>query len=259
MRLLTSTNDATENSHYVITTRPLEGDRSESYVTFTSLYALENCCKLLLQDGQSALESHYRLLRGGSSSAAAAGKLFETLVHHHLLKQKTITLFPILGYTYKRGKNAGNGIIYGDYNATKNKADQKQINMPNLEEFLVIDETDKGVKLNTYYRPRRANFPSIDSWVLIRPDTEKPHIFIMFQITVSTDVHDLKQEGLDLMDQLVIPGDALRWLVVVTPMEGSPRIGPVMADYLKKKKPAGAPFDINADFPVFHYSAEDIL
>lgn len=54
-------------------------------------------------------------------------------------------------------------------------------------------------------------------------------------------------------DRLDIPKNALRWLVVLTPREAKPKIGPVMADYLKKKIPAKVPLDPNMHFPVFHY------
>jgi len=40
---------------------------------------------------------------------------------------------------------------------------------------------------------------------------------------------------------------------VLTPREAKPKIGPVMADYLKKKIPAKVPLDPNMHFPVFHY------
>jgi len=126
--------------------------------------------------------------------------------------------------------------VYNGYEATDSGTDGVPINLPDLKEYVVIDEADKRVEYNTYYRPRHKNFPAIDSWVLIRPDPKKPPIFIMFQITITTSTHDVKQEGLDRMDQLQVPKDALRWLVIFTPKEAQPRIGPVMKSYVKKRE-----------------------
>jgi len=53
------------------------------------------------------------------------------------------------------------------------------------------------------------------------------------------------------MDQLDVPQDAVRWLVVVTPKGLTPQIGPIMADYLKKT--VSGTINPNKHFPVFHY------
>jgi len=253
IRLLQNTEAATDSSHYVITTGPLLGDRSKPYRTFTSPYALEGCYKLLLDDGANALRRLYEILRGDPTTSTATGMVFEHWAHQFLRKQKTMDLYPILGRLYNRGKKADAAIIYDDYHATKSGDDRKRINIQDLEEYVVIDETETAVEYNTYYHPKRTNFPTVDSWIVVRPHLSKFPIFMMFQITINTSSHDVNQAGLDIMDGLDVPKDALKWLVVVTPKELSPQIGPVETDYLKKKLPARARVNPDVHFPVFHY------
>ena len=272
-RLLLNANPTTDNSHYVITTGPLEGNRSRPYRTFTSPYAFEQCCKLILEDDTNALRRHWNLLRGDPTTSTAAGMVFEHRVHQFLQKEKTVTLFPILGHALAQRKNTRKGTIYDNYDATESGKHATQIKLPNLKEHVVIDEAKSCVEYNTYYHPKRKNFPSVDSWVLIKQGFLKPPVFIMFQITINATVHDVKQEGLDLMDKLDIPEGALRWLVVLTPKEARPQIGPVTAEYLKtkeiaqknkdaglsskrKKKTGGAAPNPNMLFPVFHYPVD---
>ena len=250
IRLLRDARAATEDSHCVIATGPLLGDRSKAERTFASPYVLEACCKLFLDDGVDALRRHFTILHGDPTTSTAAGMIFELRAHQFLRREKTITLFPILGRIVTNGKYS---IVYDNYEATKNAKDQKQVRMPNLEEYIIVDETDMHVEYDTYYHPKRRNFPSIDSWVLVRPGPGQPPIFIMFQITTNARTRDVKQEGLDIMYRLDIPGNALRWLVVLTPKEVCPNIGSVMTEYLLERIPAVDTVDVNVLFPIFHY------
>jgi len=253
IELLQDPNAAIEDIHFVITTGPLPGDRSKPYRTFTSPGVIGEYCKSLFEDEVDVLRRHYDALCGHPTTFNAAGMVFEHCVHQFLRKKKTITLFPILGRILTKGENSGDGIIYDNYTTTKNAKGQKQVKLPELEEFIIIDESETGVKYGTYYRPKRRNFPSINSWVLIRRGHLKGPVFIMFQITINATEHDVKQEGLDLMDRLDIPQNASRWLVVLTPRGVNPKIGPVMANYLKKKIPANVSLNPKVRFRVFHY------
>jgi len=255
-RLLRSPNKVTKCSNHIITTVPSPENRFKSSWTFASPYALKKCCELLLEDEANAVRGLYDMLHNDRTTSTAAGMVFEHCVHQFLRKEKTIALFPILGRLLKSGPNSGKNVIYDNYKATIKAKKQTWVNLPKLEEFVVIDESKTEVKLNTYYHPKRRNFPSIDSWVLIWPAFSKVPIFIMFQITINKSNHDVKQEGLDFMDRLNIPANAVRWLVVLTPKGLTPQIGPVEAEYLKsknRKRKLGAGDVFPEDFLVYHY------
>jgi len=174
-RLLRGANNATEDSHYVITTEPLPGDRSKPYRTFASPYSLEECYKLLFVDRVDAARKQYNILRGDPTTSTAAGVVFEHWAHQFLWKQGLITLFPIYGRFYTQGKKSNNAILYDNHQATN----KKKVNMPNLEEYVVINKTQREVKYGTYYHPKHRSFPTVDSWVLIQQGLRKPPIFIV--------------------------------------------------------------------------------
>ena len=258
LKLLLDPSAATEGSHYVITTGPLPGNHSKPYRTFTSPYVFEECYKQIYKDQAEMLKIHYNQLCSNPTTSAATGMIFKYRAHQFLQKKKTINLFPILGrlnpsyipsyppYLYYSQAP----IIYDDYKATNSRKDKKQVNLPNLEEHIIIDKTEAHIKYNTYYRPEHSNSNSIDSWVLIQQGLWKPPIFIMFQITTDVGKCELTQASLDIIDQLDIPKDALRWLVVFSPKEVHPEIGPKMVDYLKKS--VDIPLN-SVHIPVFHY------
>jgi len=196
------------------------------------------------------------VLHNDQTTSTAAWMVFERCVHQFLQKEKTITLFPILGRVLTSGPNSGKHIIYDNYKAMRKAKNQTRVNLPKLEEFVIINKSKMEVKFNTYYHPKQRNFPSINSWVLIQPTFLKDPIFIMFQITINKSNHNVKQEGLDFMDQLNIPTNTVRWLVVLTPKGLTPQIGPVKVEYLKskhRKRKLGAGDVFPADFLVYHY------
>jgi len=248
--LLQDADAGSENSHLVISTGPLPGNRSKAERKFASTYVLEECCKRILGNEVLEMRSHYNLLRGNPISATAAGMVFEHRAHPFLRQQTTIDIFPILGrVTTKHGKNA----YYDDYTATNNDTDKTRVDLPPLEEHHFIDKIPTHLKYNTYYRPKRTNFPSVDSWILIQPDPKEPPIFIMFQITINASSHGVNVKGLELIDTLPTPVGTRRCLVVLTPSDVTPEIGPVPVDYLRRKFPQ---LDLDRDFPVFHYPVD---
>jgi len=253
-KLLKSTDAATQNSHYVISTEPLPGNRSTAERKFTSQYVFEECCKQTLRDKAETLRMFYDVLHNDPTTATAAGMVFDYRAHQFLRKGRDIDLFPILGHFSTRGKDAGKTVIYSDYTATKNNTDKKVVTLPDLKECIVTDETGMHVEQDTYYHPDHTNFPSVDSWVLVRPDPQGSPIFFIFQITINANTHDVKQKGLDMVDALDIPKDAWRCLVVFTPREVNPKIGPVSREYLERKFPGGV--NIDRDFPVFHFPVD---
>jgi len=238
----------------VISTGPLPGDRSEAEGNFASTYVLEECCKRILGDAVSEMRSHYNLLRGNPTTATAAGMVFEHRAHPFLRQQTAIDLFPIRGHLIMNGSQPSKNFTYDDYTATKNGANKIRVTLPRLAEHHLIDTVPTHLNRNTYYRPKHTNFSSVGSWILIQPDPGQPPIFIMFQITINVGSHDVKVKGLELIDTLPIPVGAQRWLVVLTPSDVTPAIGPVSMDYLGKKISGGVKF--GSVFSVFHYPVD---
>ena len=76
-RLFKSTNAATQNSHYVISTEPLPKDRSTAQRKFTSQYVFEECCERTLKDKVEALGMFYEALNNDPTTSTAAGMAFE--------------------------------------------------------------------------------------------------------------------------------------------------------------------------------------
>lgn len=68
----------------------------------------------------------------------------------------------------------------------------------------MVDETEITPEVETYYRHRLTDFPSIDSWVLVQPSSQAPPI-LTSQVTIGVTKHDIKKSCLDRMNKL-IPG-----------------------------------------------------
>ena len=229
-RLIQFTEDATSDSHLVVSVGPSPSNRFRAERRIVSSYVLAECCKQILGDRADDVRQLYDVLRNYPVTFAAAGDVFEFRVHRFLLHGPLLQLFPILGH----GSNEGKNIAYGDYTATLNQAGREELSLSNLEEHIVTHETHPSPQYDTYYRPPNTNFPAIDAWALVQPDPEEPPIFMTFQITINKTSHDAKRKGLEMVDALDIPDDARRFLVVITPKGITPKIT-VPVDYMEAK------------------------
>jgi len=81
-----------------------------------------------------------------------------------------------------------------------------------MGEHLVKEETVRTHELHTYFRPRSASSPAVDSWILIRHSLEGPPTLLIFQMSPD---HDAQPIGLDEVNKLV-RADARRYLVIFT-------------------------------------------
>jgi len=226
---------------------PSPTDRTVPESTIASSYILEMFCKKVFSNRVEAARNLYEALHSTWTTPADAGvTVFEHWVHQFLLKSRVIDLFPIIGRLSPTGKD----FIHDDYTATRGNKVGMRVALRDLKEHIIIDEIGTRLEFNTYYRPRNTNFPVIDSWVLIQPNPQEPPIFLAFQIITDVGSHDAKRRGLDKMDELGIPEDAQRYLVVLTPTGARPKIT-VPMDCLKTKLP-GATHDHGVTFPVLH-------
>jgi hypothetical protein len=248
--LLKSADGSTDDSHYVMSTGPLPTDRTRAERRIASPYILEKCCELVLRNRVEEISELFNMLKNEQAGSAAAGVVFEYRAHQFLQEGRAIDLFPILGRITTQGEN----VIYDDYTATDNEADGKRLALLKSKSLVFTDEIGGALEVNTYYRPRGANLPAFDSWLLLQPTPEKSPILLTFQIALDVERYDAKRSGLDKVNELRVPGGAWKCLVVLTPTGVKPKIT-VTRDYLTDEFLDGR--HPNVAFPVFHYQISD--
>ena len=184
----------------------------------------------------------YDSFRGTDTSTMSLvfGMIFEVRIHQLLKKGRRLTLTPI------RGHIADGNITYDD-DSTTNMSGSRRITLNPLGGAPLTD----GITLNPglYYQPRISNFPTIDSLILYPSVAGQPPILIMFQIAWNVEEHTVKQVRLEKIKQLVIPKNAEKFLVIVTPENVKPKVSVPMTywtdAFLANRTPDSA-------FPVFH-------
>jgi hypothetical protein len=249
IRLYTSA----DNSHFLVSTGPSPSDRTKPERKIASSHILEECCRIVLWNRAEEIRKFFDTLKTEPTMSAAAGMVFEYRAHRFLQEGRVIDLFPILGRITTQGED----VVYDDYTATDDETDRVQVLLPKLKGFVFTDQTGAALEVNTYYRPRAANPPAIDSWVLSQPTPEKPPTLLTFQVALDVGKYDAKRSGLDKVNELRVPGGTRRCLVVFTPTGVKPRIS-VSRDYLTDKFLDGR--HPNVVFPVFHYQiSSDVL
>jgi hypothetical protein len=154
---------------------------------------------------------------GVLGTASTAGWIFEFRMHQLLTQGYPMSLFPI-GCT---GSTSTKFDIYDNYTNSHNERDAEHFHLAALQE----EALDEGIemKVNHYYRRIATNFPSINSVLLVHP-ANSLSILLMFQITRRKDEYDAKEDGLNQVDGLRVPPGTRKYLVVVTPSGGEPKI-----------------------------------
>jgi len=179
----------------------------------------------------------YDFFRGISTTSLVPGMIFEVRIHQ-LLKQLRYLLLSPIG-----GRLADRNVVYDDYGTTFGE----YVTLGPLSEVPLTD----GITLNPgyYYQPQISNFPTIGSLVLCPSEAGQPPILIMFHITYGVEESAIKQVGLERIDQLGIPQNAEKVLVIVTPENVEPKIT-VPRTYLTDGFLANRTPD--TVFPVYH-------
>lgn len=247
-KLVRSVDNATDGSHYLISTGPLSSDRTMSERKVASSYILGECCKKIFGDRVEEIKKLYDTLRNEPTTSTTARMIFQYRAHQFLQMGRVLEFLPLLG----RNSPEGEGIIYEDY-ASRNP---KHASLPKLKERVVTDETGTRLGYDTYYRPQSNSFPTIDSWVLVQHHPHDTPTFLTFQITTDMEQHEVKRSGLDKVDKLDIPFGARRYLVVLTPTGVKPKVT-VPMDYLTDKFSRGYGVDMASKFLVFHYQVDN--
>jgi len=227
-KLFVSAKNVTDGSHLLMATGPLPNSRREPERKITSPYVLTEICSEVLKNRVEMMRGFYDTLHVTPTTSVAAGMVFEHRAHHFLQEERTLDLFPILASSQPQGRIHFK-YVYEEY--IHDVTRRQQVFLPRLEERIVDKETQHTHEFGVYYRPRRTNFPAVDSWVIVPPnDPKDPPIVLVFQMTINMKEHDAKKSGLDWMREL-IPKDAEIYHVILTPQVVEPKIN-VSTDYL---------------------------
>ena len=187
----------------------------------------------------------YDTLHTAPTTSSTARMVLECRAHHFLRDGRTLSLFPIL-CSYQPQGRAHSKYVYDKY--TNNILRRQRLRLPKLKELLVDHETLHTHELDVYYRPRSANFATVDSWILIRPSSKRPPIVLAFHMALNATERNGKQIDLGWLGGLV-PRDARRYHIILTPEGVEPQIN-VPTDYLTAEFLGGR--DVNEAFRVFH-------
>ncbi len=206
-----------QSSHLIMCIEPSDS-RFKPSKTIASPFAFKLLWDRHLRAQVSETAHFYDLVsEGGPGTASCAGWIFEFQMHQLLRQGYLMSLFPI-----SRTRSTSTKFdVYNDYTNSHNERDAEHFQLAALQE----EALDEGIelKVNHYYRPMATNFSTINSVFLIHPANSLP-ILLMFQITWRKDEYDAKDGGLNQVDGLRIPPGTRKYLVVVTPSGGEPKI-----------------------------------
>ena len=176
----------------------------------------------------------YNLFQDTPHLSTAAGWIFELRMHQLLRRGTVINLLPI------GGESANTDFIWKDYTATKKGENPTVILLTPSEEYSLGEKARPVV--GHYYRPRAADFPTIDSLLLVHPPSES--LLLAFRIMRDGTEDDVNEQGLRRIGELDFSWNTRRYYVV------TPRgVQPQMTASLEHFKDKGDPGKV---FPVFH-------
>ena len=209
--------ESDDSSHFIMAIEPSPRSRNACEKRFISQHVFEMLWERHIKHQVFELQFYYNVFQGSPNTSSSAGWIFESRMHELLRQGGTISLFPVCGHVAK------SNIIFDDYTASNEKKNHKVFHLPKSEEHFL----DKGTHLcvGQYYRPRVANFATIDALFPIHSPDESSPILLTLQFTRAKE-HDVKESGLCKIDQLDLSPytEIHRYFVVVTPEEVQPQI-----------------------------------
>jgi len=242
---LLSTNKATDNSHLLVTTGPLPNDRTRPERKMTSLHIFAEFCRLTLGNRVEMMKDCYDTLCLTPTTYSAAGMVFKYRAHQFLQEGRTLDIFPILASSQPQGET-NLRYIYNEY--TDDARCSQRFILPRLEVCLIGKGTQCTYEPGVYYRPRNPNSSSVDSWVLVQPDSQNAPIILAFQITINREKDDAEKSGLDWLGESA-PRNAQMYHVILAPEGVKPEIN-ASTDRLTAGFLGGG--EVNAAFRLFH-------
>ena len=146
-----------------------------------------------------------------SSSDTTARWTFGIQAHEFLRRQQTVHLIPLV-----RDKPKVANFIYNRHTGEKLVA----LQLAKSEEY----RFGKGDELcaNRYYKPDPADFPAIDSFLLIPRSRLASPILVVFHIAWGAGEHRVSRTSLCSIDSLPLPKNTRQYHVVVSPEKWFP-------------------------------------
>ena len=102
---------------------------------------------------------------------------------------------------------------------------------------------------NAYHRLVPADFPGIDSLLIIHPPDRSP-ILLIFSIARNAEIHDVNDEGFRRIDNLGIPLGTCKYYVVVTPGCVEPEVRVPEAYFAKGREKAPGKVSWVSNYPI---------
>lgn len=203
--------DSDESSYLIMLIEPSPTSRFLAQKRVISRGVFDLLWDRHVKDRVSNMQHFYDVFKSSPGSGSAAGWVFEIRIHQLLKQGISIRLFPIS----RRGSKSKVNEIYDDYTASKQRENQKVLQLTASEGHLL----DEKVQLvaGHYYRPEPTNFPTIDSLSLIHPPGEPSPILLIFQISRGEEVHNVNEAGLCKIERMGLPQGTRRYYVLATP------------------------------------------
>ena len=243
VELLQNAANATDYSHFLISTGPLSIDRTRLERKVVSPHVLVKICNRVLKNQLEEIRKIYNTLRAKPTTAGAAGMIYESQVHRLLKAGRTIDLYHIRFVLADKEKNA----TRESYEAIGDGKYWKSFTIPSSTEFL-FNKPPTSPQIGTYYRPQNTQCAAINPFLLIQPNFNMLPILLAFQMAISGDEYDAKNIDLDLVDKSVAM-NAEKHLVIVTPSGVRPKIN-VPKGHLTEKFSRSRYSDLT--FPIYH-------
>ena len=223
----------------VIIVGPSEASRGYFEEKFASRPVFDLLRDISLEHRTEKMAHLYEIFRIGPSitMTIAAGWIFESRIHQLLTRRKIIRLFPIFG------RRVGKNPTY-DYYAASQLAESEQH---------LLSEGD-ALEEGHYYRPGSADFPGIDSLLLVHPPGELLSILLIFRITWDRGEHGVSADSLRKIDDLELPSNAHRCYVIPTPEDILPKVMVSMEQFWAERR-----WLLHDAFPVFYYPARRLF
>jgi len=246
IKIALASSDIDDSSHYVTRIEPSYDERGVPRKTISCRFAFELLWDKYMKDQVSEMDYFYHLFSNNSITASAAGWIFEFRMHQLLRDGCTIHLFPINGH------HANKSTIYDHYSHSYSPGFAKAIQLPTSEEHSLLPKMT--LAMGNYYRPLNVTFPAINSLFLVELPDEPSPILLMFQMMQNKVSHDMKPKGLLAVEELDLPLNTQKWLVVVTPFNIEPKI--VVPPKTDAPNTNQMDIDVDEAFRVFNYPVE---
>ena len=246
-REITSADDNSFFRH-IILVGPSQDSRGYFEEKFASRPVFDLRWDISLKHRTDKMAHLYQILQVGLriTMTVGAGWIFESRVHQLLTRRKTIQLFPILG------RRVGENLTYDDYAASGRQKRSMSLQLAESEQHLLPE--GGALEEGRYYRPESADFPGIDSLLLVHPPGEQLSILFMFRITWDQDEHGVNADSLRKIDDLELPSNARRCYVIVTPEDVLPKVAVSMEQFWSERRRL-----LTDAFPVFYYPARRLF